>query len=291
MKPGTLYLVATPIGNLEDITLRALRVLKEVDIIACEDTRRTKVLLQTYDVRSKLISYYGAKEKEKSRELLKYLKEGRNVALVSDAGMPGISDPGALIVKKAVEDNIVIVPIPGPSAGIAALAASGLESGRFIFEGFLPKKAGDRKKRLASLAEEQDTIIFYESPRRLIETLRDMRAVMGDRRTVIARELTKLHEEFVRGPFDSLIERMEGGKVLGEVVILVEGSNERVDWEHIDIPAYIGKVQEKMGLDRMSAIKLVAHLSGIGKSELYRGLQTDKFHHGGRGGGTESTEG
>ncbi|MEJ2745142.1 MAG: 16S rRNA (cytidine(1402)-2'-O)-methyltransferase [bacterium] len=291
MTPGTLYLVATPIGNLEDITLRALRILKEVDLIACEDTRRTQLLLRTYDVRSKLISYYGAKEKEKSRELLKRLKEGKNVALVSDAGMPGISDPGALIVKRAVEEDIVIVPIPGPSAGVAALAASGLEASRFVFEGFLPKKGIERKKRLAALAQERNTIIFFESPQRLIDTLRDMRAIMGERRAVIARELTKLHEEFVRGLLGGLIERMEERGVRGEVVIMVEGSSEQIDWERIDIPAYIGEVQERMGLDRMSAIKLVAHLSGIGKSELYRSIQIDKFHHGGHGEGTESTEG
>ena len=272
MTQGILYLVATPIGNLEDITLRALKVLKEVDLIACEDTRRTQILLQTYDVRSRLISYYGAKEKEKSGELLRYLKEGKNVALVSDAGMPGISDPGALIVRKAVGENIRIVPIPGPSAGIAALAASGLEADHFVFEGFLPKKEVERKKRLAALAQEQSTIIFYESPPRLIDTLRDMKAVMGERRAVIARELTKVHEEFVRGPIGSLIARMEERGVRGEVVILVEGSSERVDWERIDIPAYIGEMQEKMGLDRMSAIKLVAHLSGIGKSELYKSM-------------------
>ena len=272
MTQGILYLVATPIGNLEDITLRALKVLKEVDLIACEDTRRTQILLQTYDVRSRLISYYGAKEKEKSGELLRYLKEGKNVALVSDAGMPGISDPGALIVRKAVGENIRIVPIPGPSAGIAALAASGLEADHFVFEGFLPKKEVERKKRLAALAQEQSTIIFYESPQRLIDTLRDMKAVMGERRAVIARELTKVLEEFVRGPIGSLIARMEERGVRGEVVILVEGSSDRVDWERIDIPAYIGEMQEKMGLDRMSAIKLVAHLSGIGKSELYKSM-------------------
>lgn len=272
MTPGTLYLVATPIGNLEDITLRALRVLKEVDLIACEDTRRTQVLLQTYDVRSKLVSYYGAKEREKSGELLKYLKEGKNVALVSDAGMPGISDPGALIVQKAVEENIVIVPIPGPSAGITALAASGLEAGHFIFEGFLPKKEMERKKRLAALAQERSTIIFYESPQRLMDTLGDMMAVMGERRAVIARELTKVHEEFVRGPLGSLIARMEKQGVRGEVIVLVEGSSEQVDWGRVDIPAYIDRVQEEMGLDRMSAIKLVAHLSGIAKSGLYKSI-------------------
>lgn len=272
MTPGILYLVATPIGNLEDITLRALRVLKEVDLIACEDTRRTQVLLQTYDVRAKLISYYGAKEKEKSVELLKYLKEGKNVALVSDAGMPGISDPGALIVKKAVGEHIGIVPIPGPSAGIAALAASGLEASHFIFEGFLPKKEIERKKRLVALAQEQSTIIIYESPQRLIDTLGDMKAVMGERRAVIARELTKVHEEFVRGTLGGLIARMEKQGVRGEVVILVEGESRQVDWKQIDIPAFIGEMQEKLGLDRMSAIKLVAHLSGIAKSELYKNM-------------------
>jgi len=270
MKPGILYLVATPIGNLEDITLRALRILGQVEFVACEDTRQTRILLQHYDIQARLITYYGAREKEGSRELMRQLNTGRSIALVSDAGMPGISDPGSLIVRDAIVANITVIPIPGPSAGVVALAASGLAADRFIFEGFLPKKQLEKRKRLAALSQERRTIIFYESPRRLMDTLRDMLMIMGERRAVVARELTKVHEEFVRGSLGGLIERMEEGSVRGEVVIIVEGSGEEIDWERVDIPAYVIRVQERMGLDKMSALKLVAHLSGLAKSTLYK---------------------
>ncbi len=270
MKAGILYLVATPIGNLEDITLRALRILREVEFIACEDTRKTRILLQHYDIQARLITYCGAREKEGSRELMGRLNEGRKIALVTDAGMPGISDPGLIIVKNAIMANSAVIPIPGPSACVTALAASGLPADRFIFEGFLPKKQLERRKRLAALSDEKRTIIFYESPKRLEDALRDMLMIMGERRAAVARELTKVHEEFIRGSLSGLIERMNETGVRGEVVVIVEGGVEEIDWERVDIPAYVSRMQEKMGLDRMSALKLVAHLSGLAKSTLYK---------------------
>lgn len=270
MKSGILYLVATPIGNLEDITLRALRVLGEVDFVACEDTRQTRVLLQHYNIQAKLVSYYGAREKQKARELMSQLRANKSIALVSDAGMPGISDPGALIVREAITAGVTVIPIPGASAGVAALAVSGLPTDHFVFEGFLPRKPAERKQRLAALSQERRTSVFYESPMRIRDTLHDMRMVMGERRAAIVRELTKVHEEFMRGTLSHLIERIGEGRVRGEIVIVTEGSSEEVDWERVDIPAYIGVVQERMGLDRMSALKLVAHLSGMSKSVIYK---------------------
>jgi 16S rRNA (cytidine1402-2'-O)-methyltransferase len=270
MNSGILYLIATPIGNLEDITLRALKILNKVDFVACEDTRQTKILLQHYNIRAELLSYYGAREKAKARELMGHLSANRDIALVSDAGMPGISDPGSIIVREAIRGGITVIPIPGPSAGVVALAASGLPTDRFVFEGFLPRKQTERKKRLAALSQERRTIIFYESPKRIKDALHDMRTVMGERRAVIVRELTKAHEEFVRGTVSHIIERIGEGNVRGEIVIIVEGSKEEIDWERVDIPAYVGAVQERMGLDRMSALKLVAYLSGMPKSALYK---------------------
>jgi 16S rRNA (cytidine1402-2'-O)-methyltransferase len=270
MKSGILYLIATPIGNLEDITLRALKILTKVDFVACEDTRQTKILLQHYNIQAKLLSYYGAREKEKARELMGHLSANRDIALVSDAGMPGISDPGSIIVREAIRGGITVIPIPGPSAGVVALAASGLPTDRFVFEGFLPRKQTERKKRLAALSQERRTIIFYESPKRIKDALHDMRTVMGERRAVIVRELTKVHEEFVRGTVSHIIERIGQGNVRGEIVIIVEGSKEEIDWERVDIPAYVVAVQERMGLDRMSTLKLVAYMSGLPKSALYK---------------------
>ncbi len=267
---GTLYIVATPIGNLEDITLRALRVLKEADIIACEDTRNSKILLKRYGIEGRLVSYYGAREKGKARELMRHLRDSKDVALISEAGMPGISDPGAVIVREAVSAGIPVVPIPGPSALITALAASGLPSDRFIFEGFLPRKELERKRRLVELSEQKGTMIFYESPRRLRATLSDIRAVMGDRRAVVVRELTKIHEEFLRGKTSELIDKFGDREARGEIVIVLEGSKDEIDWKKVDIPSFIKKLQEEMGLDRKSAVKLAAQLSGISKSVVYK---------------------
>jgi 16S rRNA (cytidine1402-2'-O)-methyltransferase len=277
MADGTLYLVATPIGNLEDITLRALRILREADIIACEDTRHARILLQRYAIGTRLLSYFGAKEKGKARELIRHLSAGKSVAMISNAGMPGVSDPGYVLVREAVSLGVRVVPVPGANAVLAALAASGLTSDRFVFEGFLPRRRGDRKKRLFDLVGERRTIILYESPRRMAEVLEDARTVLGDRKAVVARELTKLHEEFLRGTLSELIERARGGSLRGEIVIILEGRTEKVDWSTVDIPDYVRMVQEKMGIDKKGAIKLVAHLSGIAKSAVYkRSLDTDR---------------
>ena len=245
---GTLYLVATPIGNLEDITLRALSTLRAADVVACEDTRRARILLDRYGIRARLSSYFGAHERGKARELLGYLEDGKDVALVADAGMPGISDPGAVVVREAVSAGIRVVPVPGPSAAPAALAASGLPSDRFVFEGFPPRKAGERRKR----------------------TLGEIREAMGERRVVVVREMTKIHEEFIRGRVSEVMEMLGGREVKGEVMLLVEGAGEEIDWSRVDIPAFVNHLCEKMELERKEAVKLVARLSGLAKSVVYK---------------------
>lgn len=270
VKRGTLYLVATPIGNLEDITLRALRILGEVDLVACEDTRRTQHLLERHRVRKRLVSYFGAREKEKARALIGFLREGKSVALVSDAGMPGISDPGALVARMAIAEGFDVVPVPGPVALAAALAASGLDTSRFCFEGFLPRGAQERRARLAALTHDTRTLVFHESPRRLAETLREMLLAMGDREAAVARELTKIHEEFARGTLSGIIGRVGEGEVKGEVVIVLAGAKEETDWGAVDLPAYVKHLEERLSIDRKAALKLAAQLSGISKSDLYR---------------------
>lgn len=269
-KLGILYIVGTPIGNLKDITFRAVEVLKEVEIIACEDTRRARILLEHYGIRGKLISYYGARERVKSENIRRAISEGRNVAVISDAGMPGISDPGSMIVRDATGMGARVVPIPGPSAIIAAVAASGFQSGRFVFEGFLPRKSHERKTRLLELSEDERTLVVFESPQRLRETLEDMHTVMGDREAVIAREITKIYEEFLRGNLSELLKKIGTERVRGEVVIVVGGNARKIDWETVDIPGYVQTVQERMGIDRKSALKLVAQLSGLRKNILYK---------------------
>jgi len=220
---GTLYLVSTPIGNLEDITLRALRVLKEVDLIAAEDTRRTKKLLNHYQIKTPLTSYFEHSSFKKTQSLLSQLKKGKEIALVSEAGTPSISDPGFKLTKRAIENRLKVVPIPGASASIAALSASGLPTNSFIFEGFIPRKPGKRRNFFLSLKDQEKTLIFYESPRRLITTLKDLLAVLGDRQIVIARELTKIFEEMIRGRTSEVIELLEDKTIKGEITILVSG--------------------------------------------------------------------
>ena len=224
---GRLYVVATPIGNLEDITLRALKVLREVDLIAAEDTRHTRKLLERYEIEKRMVSYHEHNERERAERIVEELKSGKNVALVSDSGTPAISDPGYVLIRRCVEEGIDVVPIPGPSAFLAALSVSGLPVHRFIFEGFLPYKSGRRRNRLRRLAEEEGTIIFYESPHRLSKTLSDMLEILGNRRVVIARELTKVHEEIFRGSIREALERFCGGECKGEFTILVEGKSRR----------------------------------------------------------------
>ena len=222
--PGTLSIVATPIGNLEDITLRALRILKEVDLIACEDTRRTLKLLNHFGIKKRLISYFEHNELGRLPEILSLLKAGQNVALVSDAGTPTISDPGFPLVREAVACGIRVEPIPGPCAAITALATSGLPTDRFLFIGFLPQKRGKRRSLLESLRDEEGTIILYESPHRILKALTDIASVLGNRPLVIVRELTKVHEEFVRGSADEISRSLQGAEIKGEFVVLVAGN-------------------------------------------------------------------
>ncbi|MDH4222882.1 MAG: 16S rRNA (cytidine(1402)-2'-O)-methyltransferase [candidate division Zixibacteria bacterium] len=220
---GTLYLLSTPIGNLEDITLRALRVLKEVDLIAAEDTRKTGILLKNYSITNRLTSYHDYNKEKKAPWLLQELKSGKSIALVSDAGTPGISDPAYLMVKYTIEEEIRVESIPGPTAFVSALVVSGLPTDKFIFEGFLPAKSGKRRKRITELSDEKRTMIFYESPHRFLDTITDFILILGDRRVCIARELTKKFEEVKRGRLSKIREYFETSKIRGEIVIIVEG--------------------------------------------------------------------
>ncbi|MCD6204504.1 MAG: 16S rRNA (cytidine(1402)-2'-O)-methyltransferase [Candidatus Marinimicrobia bacterium] len=227
MKKGTLYIVATPIGNLEDITFRAIEVLKSVDLIAAEDTRHASRLLDRYGIKTKKISYYDEIEQKRSEELIKKLNDGMNIALISDAGTPGVSDPGYRLIQKTVESKIGIVPIPGASSILAALVASGYATDRFVFEGFLPRKKG-RKTRLEELAGESRTIIIFESPVRLLKTLKDLQIYFGERQITVGREITKIYEEFVRGALPEIISHFEQNKPRGEIVIVIEGLTRKV---------------------------------------------------------------
>lgn len=224
VEPAVLYVVSTPIGNLEDITLRALNVLREVDLVAAEDTRHTGLLLKHYGIEKRLESYHDFNKERKAPVLIRELKSGRSVAVTSDAGTPGISDPCYLLVKLAIQENIRVVPIPGASAFLSALVVSGLPTDRFAFEGFLPAKSGKRRKRLEELQQEKRTLIFYESPHRLLKTLEDLSEIFEERRIVVARELTKKFEEIKRGTSSEIREYFEKSKVRGELVVVVEGA-------------------------------------------------------------------
>jgi 16S rRNA (cytidine1402-2'-O)-methyltransferase len=265
---GTLYIVSTPIGNLEDITLRALRVFKEVDIIAAEDTRRSVKLLTHYGISKPMISYWREKEKARSDEIIRRLQAGRSVALVSDAGTPGISDPGALLIKKAVEEQIQVVPIPGPSAFVAALSVSGLPTEEFTFVGFLPSGKVQRRKALKDLSLEYRTLIFYEAPHRVMDTLADMEEMLGKRRAVVSREITKIHEEVLRGHIQEIAVAMKNNKVEGEFVIIVEGRVEGNIPSEADV-LYEVRTLMKRGLGRKEAVKKIAAEYGLSKNELY----------------------
>ena len=221
---GKLYIVSTPIGNLDDITLRALNTLKEIDLIAAEDTRRTRKLLNHYQVKTPLTSYFEHSGFKKAQSLVSQLKKGKDIAIVSEAGTPSISDPGYKLTKLAIENNIKVIPIPGATALITALSASGLPTNSFIFEGFIPRKSGKRRNFLLSLKDQPKTLIFYESPRRLLSSLKDILEVLGDREIVIARELTKIFEEVIRGKISEVIELLEDKTIKGEITILVSGT-------------------------------------------------------------------
>ncbi len=267
---ATLYLIATPIGNLEDITLRALRILREeVDVIACEDTRQTQKLLAHYEIRKPLVSYHEHNETVRAGEILERLAQGDSVALVSDAGTPLISDPGYRLVAAAVAQQFPVVPIPGPSAALAALTASGLPIGEFRFIGFLPHRAAARTKMLEQLIEGSMTVVAFESPHRILDSLSDMHGILGERQVVLARELTKVHEEFLRGTPEEIRRLLsERGSIKGEITILIAPSKKK---DHIDDPvSEIHRLEREEGLERMQAIKAVAKRLGLPKREVYR---------------------
>lgn len=226
-KKGILYIVSTPIGNLEDITLRALRILKEVDLIAAEDTRHTLPLLRHFGIHAPLTSYFEGNEMKKREFLLSRLSQGDRIALVSDAGTPGISDPGYRLIRLAIEHSIPVIPIPGPSAVITALSVSGLPTDAFLFKGFLPNKSKRRRDLLKQLEEVKETLIFYESPHRLSETLRDIFEVLGDREMVLTRELTKMYEEVLRGRVSAIQEALERKKIKGEITLVISGKTRK----------------------------------------------------------------
>ena len=270
---GKLYLVATPIGNLEDITLRAINVLKEVDIVAAEDTRHTLKLLNYLNINKPLISYYKQIEKSKSNVLIKKLLEGQNIALVSDAGTPGISDPGEEIVKEAINNNITIIPIPGACALINALIASGISTKEFCFIGFLPVNKKEKREKLEESKLNKQTIIIYEAPHKLLNTLNVIYEIFGDRNIVLARELTKIHEEFIRGKLSNILEEIQEPK--GEFVIVIEGSKkDKTDinleeLKNISLEEHY-KYYEKQNLDKKEIIKKIAKDRNVNKNEIYQ---------------------
>jgi len=270
MPLGVLYIVATPIGNLEDITLRAIRVLKEADVIAAEDTRHTQKLLSKFDIHTPLTSYHDHNKEEKAPVLVARLLEGKNVALVSDAGTPGISDPGYFLINLAVDQKIPVVPIPGATAAIAALSVSGLPTDRFVFEGFLPSKHTARMKRLIELAKEERTLIFYEAPHRIMQALEDMQTVLGDRKAVLTRELTKVHEQVLRGRIPDVRRQLEAGSMKGEFTIIVEAAASGADRVNISAEEYLKNLILHRGLPKKEAIAVAAHDLGVPKKEIYK---------------------
>ena len=272
-KRGTLYVVATPIGNLEDITLRAIRVLREVRLIAAEDTRRTRILLDQYAISTPLTSLYDQNEMKKSGFLIAKLLQGLDVAYVSDAGTPGISDPGYILVREALTREIPVAPIPGASALIAALSVSGLPMDSFTFFGFLPSKAARRRQFLNSLRQEERTLIFYESPHRLLASLKDIEGAFGDREVVVSREMTKIHEEFLRGSPGRLIAGMEERAVKGEVTLIVAGRTggtaEPSDAELLDLCGQLRRDAEEQ-LSLRDTADRIARQTGVSRRRIYR---------------------
>jgi 16S rRNA (cytidine1402-2'-O)-methyltransferase len=273
-KKGALYVVATPIGNLEDITYRAVRILREADLIACEDTRHTAKLLDHYGVDKPTVSYHEHNEAARAEELVARMEQGLNVAQVTDAGMPGISDPGYRVIKLAIERGIPVVPVPGPSALVAALAASGLPTDSFQFLGFLPAKSGQRRTLLETLRNAQNTVVVYEAPHRIAETMKDVAEILGaERPVVLARELTKLHEEFIRGTAGEILARAQAQNLKGEITLLI-GKSEGVEQTiKKDMAARLQEIMREQRIDENAALKMLAKEQGISKSEAYRELQ------------------
>jgi 16S rRNA (cytidine1402-2'-O)-methyltransferase len=290
-KIGALYVVATPIGNLEDITLRALRILREADLIACEDTRHTQKLLNHYEIRKKLVSYHEHNEIARSAELVEQMHRGAQVALVSDAGTPAISDPGMRLVSAAIAAGIQVIPIPGASALATAIAASGLPSESVWFLGFPPSRSGERKKRLRAIAEMHvsseipvPTLIFYEAPHRVAEMLQDCVTILGERQAVVARELTKIHEEFLRGTLSELAEQFRGREARGEMTILIapaaqaesREASKPTETSTVSISERIAAIMREKNVSQKEALKVAAREIGIPRREAYKRLLKEK---------------
>lgn len=269
MTTGTLYLVGTPIGNLGDVSQRALETLRTVQLIACEDTRRTRILLEKFGIAAKVTSLPAFDEARRAGGLVERLVAGEDVALVTDAGMPGVSDPGEALVRQAVEAGVRVVPVPGPSAALAALAASGLPTDRFTFQGFLPRKGGARREALEDLAAAPGTLILFESPRRLHATLLDLQQALGDRRACVARELTKIHEEFVRGRLSELAAHF-AGEILGEITLVVEGRGARVETASTGDVDTLLRTRLEAGLSVKDAAREVAEALGLQRRAVYQ---------------------
>jgi 16S rRNA (cytidine1402-2'-O)-methyltransferase len=285
MPAGTLYIVATPIGNLEDITQRALRVLQEADLVACEDTRRTRVLLNHYGIKTRTVSYHEHNERERAVEICKLLAAGRNIALVSDAGTPLINDPGFRVANAAIEQELPVIPIPGPTAFVSALVASGLPSDEFYFAGFLPARANARRAKLEELSAIPATLIFYEAPHRINATLKDALDTLGDRRAAVARELTKIHEEIARGSLSTLAQRFSAGTLArGEMVLIISGARiigraiESTGGTQPSSQTLVKRVSEleSQGLDAKAALKKAARELGMKRAEAYRLIVAQK---------------
>lgn len=274
IKPGTLYVVATPIGNLEDITYRAVWVLKEADLIACEDTRHSAKLLHHYGIDKPTISYHEHNEAARAEELVAKLTAGMNIAQVSDAGMPGISDPGYRVISLAIERGVKVVPIPGASALVAALAASGLPTDSFQFLGFLPAKSGQRRTLLETFRQAEHTTVVYEAPHRIAETMKDVVELLGAERPVaLARELTKVHEEFIRGSAGEVLRRVQEHELKGEMTLLI---GKRVGHDKVaakNVAQRVDEIMRERQVDENAALKALAKDQGISKSEAYRELQ------------------
>jgi len=275
---GILYICGTPIGNLEDITLRALKILKKVKLIAAEDTRHTKILLNHYQINTKITSYYEYNKFKKAPYLVEILKNGQDIALVSDAGMPGISDPGYALTNLALKNNIKIIPVPGVSALITALVVSGLPTDKFVFEGFLPRKIKERKRYFKSIENEERTIIFYETPHRLKRALKDMLDVLGDRKIVIARELTKKFEEIIRGDLIQVITEINTKEIKGEITLVVQGGIKKKGIDTIDflkdeciMEEYLKKLKSQ-GYSNKDIIKIAQEKLNTPKNLIYKKL-------------------
>lgn len=273
---GVLYIIATPIGNLEDITLRAIRILKEVDLIAAEDTRHSLKLLSHLKISKPLISYHRHNEEEKTEVLIKELKKGKNIALISDAGTPGISDPGEEVVKKSIEKNIKIVPIPGACAMVNALICSGFDTKEFIFLGFLPLNKKNRKIKLEEIKNSEKTLILYEAPHKIASTLKDLSEILGNRKIVLARELTKIHEEFIRGTTEELMEKVDDIK--GEMVLIIEKGKRienGINYEELTLEEHYA-MYENQGFSKKEIIKMIAKDRDVNKNEIYIKFVNDK---------------